>query len=71
MYCMHSLLHGMLKDTINDLASFNIARLEKVETNKFAKPTRVVVVHSLGISKRFKDGTVNMWRCGVVVGMKR
>ena len=43
------------EDTVNDSSSFNIASFKEVETNKLSKPTRVVVVNSLCISKGFKD----------------
>ena len=43
------------EDTVNDSSAFNIASFKEVETNKLSKPTRVVVVNSLCISKGFKD----------------
>ena len=46
-----------IEDTVNDFPSFNVASLEKIETNELSKPTRVIVVDCLGIAKGLEDGT--------------
>ena len=45
-----------IEDTVNDFSSFDVASLDKVETNELSKSTRVVVVDSLGITKGLEDG---------------
>ena len=45
-----------IEDTVNDFSSFDVASLDKVETNELSKSTRVVVVDSLGITKGLQDG---------------
>ena len=47
----------VVKDTINDFASLNFSTLQEIQTNELSKTTRIVVVHSFGISKRLQDGT--------------
>ena len=46
-----------IEDTVNDFPSFDVAGLEKIETNELSKPTRVIVVDCLGIAKGLEDGT--------------
>lgn len=52
-------LSEQLKDTVNDAASLNVSVLGKVELDKLAEATGVIVVHGLSIPKGFHDGTVD------------
>ncbi len=51
----------VLKDTVNDSASLDVALLAEMQLDKLPKAAGVVVVDSLGISKGLHDGTVE-WR---------
>lgn len=52
-------LSEQLKDTVNDAASLNVSVLGKVELDKLAEATGVIVVHGLSIPKGFHDGTAD------------
>ena len=50
----------MREDTVQDPASCDVAPFAEAQFNELAKPTRVVVVHSLGIAQCLQDGAAGV-----------
>lgn len=48
----------LLKDTVDDFASLDVAFLAEMQLDEFPEAAGVVVVHGLGVPEGLHDGTV-------------
>lgn len=59
----------VLKDTVDNFASLDVAFLADMQLDELPKSAGVVVVHSLGVPKGLHDGTLE-WRKDVIINQE-